>query len=402
MYKKLFVNILFVLASALLIFGGIVGTSGRIFYPELNYFKNKNLDFSELQKYFKEVANKKGALYAFSLLKIADLPSNTDIHLLGHTVGDILYKQMGVDGIHFCSQDFRNSCSHSIVIGLFVEKGLGALSEIADVCRSAPGGSGAYGMCFHGLGHGILAYTGYDMEKATELCEKTGTKEMGFVETAECVGGVVMEMTAGVHDKDAWIRQKDKYLKMDSPLMPCTESFIPEVSRPNCFLYITPHLWEVAGGDLGNPTEDVFSRSFAYCDKMPAGMSVYKALCYGGFGKEFVGLAQSRDIRDIGSMSDAGLQKVYRWCKLAPNKNAVKSCLDQAINSLYWGGENKTDAVIKFCSFTDSNDKESCYKHVIGSFRFYQKNNLQNLNDSCAKLPEPYSFKCLDPEFVED
>ncbi len=402
MHKQFIYNFLFVIFASVLIFGGLVQTFGGSFYPELSYLNKKNLQFSDLQKFFKQMADKKGALYAFSALKIAKLPPNTDVHLLGHTIGDILYKQKGLDGIKYCTQDFRNSCSHSIVVGLFVERGSSALDDIAEVCRTAPGGTGAYGMCFHGLGHGILAFAGYNMEKAVELCRKAGTEQTGYIETAECVGGVVMEMVAGVHDKSAWEKERGKYLLSTKPLSPCTEPFVPAVAKPNCFLYITPHLWEAAGGDLGNPTDAVFSKSFAYCEQLKGENAVYKELCYGGFGKEFVGLAQSRDIRNIGAMGEAELGLVYKWCNLAGNMFGIKSCVKQAINSLYWGGENELGATIKFCGIvTDEEIKESCFNHVIGSFRFYQRSNPKKLEQSCKNLPEPYNLRCVDPGFIE-
>ena len=144
---------------------------------EVSDLSGKNLSFEELQKYFKDLADKKGARYAFAVLKVAPLGPNIDLHLLGHTVGDVLYKQEGASGITACNNDFRNACSHSIVVGLFYDKGEKALGPISEACRKAPGGSGAYTMCFHGLGHGILSYTGYDMAKAAEICKKTGTKE---------------------------------------------------------------------------------------------------------------------------------------------------------------------------------------------------------------------------------
>src|SRR6185369_5825096 len=55
--------------------------------------------FQELSDRFAALANKKGAVYAYEVLREAPLPPGTDLHLLGHTVGDILYKQKGVAGI---------------------------------------------------------------------------------------------------------------------------------------------------------------------------------------------------------------------------------------------------------------------------------------------------------------
>lgn len=392
---KIFFLVAAILFVSFVIFKGNIGVINPK-YSELAEINGKNLSYVDLSRFFKDLAFKKGAKYAFQALAIAQLPPNTDFHLLGHTIGDVLYKQQGLNGISLCTQDFRNSCSHSIVVGLFIERGVEALGDIANVCRNAPGGIGAYGMCFHGLGHGILAYTGYDMDKAVDLCKKTGTPELNNIEISECVGGVTMEMVSGVHDAKAWELQKSKYLRTDDPLFPCNQAFIPAIAKSNCFMYLTPHLWEVAGGNLQDPQEKDFAKSFTYCERLTGINEIYKAACYGSFGKEFVGLAMARDIRKISDMKEEQLKKVYEWCTLAGNKDGITSCLQMAVNSLYWGGENKPSATIKFCEvITDSTFKNMCYQHVIGSFKFYNLQHKSKLYGLCRLLPDGYKSECL-------
>jgi hypothetical protein len=119
-------------------------------YPEADSIGKNVSSFQKLSDRFTSLAQAKGGVYAFDVLKIASLPPNTDLHLLGHVVGDILYKQKGVAGMLDCTQDFRNACSHAIVIGTLNEFGPSkGLSLIHDACAKAPGGSGAYTMCYH-------------------------------------------------------------------------------------------------------------------------------------------------------------------------------------------------------------------------------------------------------------
>ena len=242
-------------------------------YSELNGRELVGLDYSDLKDYFTELANNKGAEYALNVLKIAPIKPGVDMHLLGHAVGDILYKQQGVSGIKVCTPDFRNACSHTIVVGLFYDKGDKALSEIAQACQDAPGGKGAYTMCFHGLGHGVLAYTGYNLEKTIKLCEKTATLEHRRREYIECVGGAVMEIIGGGgHDPDLWEKQSKKYLGTGDPLYPCNADIMPSETRGQCYIYITPHLFNVAGADMGRPTESDFKKAFNL--RAPGRMSI--------------------------------------------------------------------------------------------------------------------------------
>src|SRR3989344_2239057 len=200
------------------------GFGSALSFKEIEEIRNKNLDFGELSKFFVNLANDKGGHYAYKSLAKATalnyLSPNIDTHLLGHNIGDILYKQLGIEGMKFCTQDLRNACSHSIVVGALLEFGADKLRDIADVCRKAPGGKGAYTMCIHGLGHGVLAYTEYDMAQAVNLCEKVSEPRLKNMEYGECVGGISMEMMAGVNDREAWEKQKANYFKKDDPLAP--------------------------------------------------------------------------------------------------------------------------------------------------------------------------------------
>ncbi len=366
-------------------------------FPELGEIDNKNLNFDELSKYFSNLAEKKGGRYAFEVLKRAKLSPNIDLHLLGHGIGDVLYKQEGVNGITACTMDFRNACSHAIVIGLFGEKGDTALPEIAAACKKAPGGSGAYTMCFHGLGHGILAFEGYDMAKASAVCQKAGTAKYGYQESTQCISGTVMEIIGGgFHDRDIWRVQRKKYLNPNKPLALCQQSYIPNNAKYLCYDYLTPYLFEAAGANIGNPSSTDFEKAFKLCEQISLDDPIARDGCFGGFGKEFDGIVQGRDIRQdsINSISNDKLQEIYSWCLLANDQAGSNSCISQALNSLYWGGENDVNVSIRFCDLMDdSYFKSSCFKNLFNNVASYIKDNSYRQN-FCAAVPSEFQDGC--------
>ena len=69
--------------------------------PEVAFLATQDYDFKELTGYFTQLANDKGAVYAYDVLKVAPISPGIDMHLLGHLVGDILYKQKGVEGMKY-------------------------------------------------------------------------------------------------------------------------------------------------------------------------------------------------------------------------------------------------------------------------------------------------------------
>jgi hypothetical protein len=393
---RAFITIVLLLA----VLAGVFGASFLIqppvpSYSEVNELATKGLkSFQEYSTYFRELAEDKGAPYAFEILLRAEFPPQTDLHLLAHVVGDILYKQQGIQGIYVCTQDFRNACSHSVVIGILNEKGESALEEIADTCKKAPGGKGAYTMCFHGLGHGVLAFNQYRLEKAVEMCRKTGTVEYQNREFVECVGGTIMEMIAGVHDPEVWEKESKNYFKTEDPLYPCTAPFMPREALGMCLTYLTPHLFLSAGMDLGNMNPELYPKAFSYCDALPPNDIEARDACYSGFGKEFIGLAQSRDVRDIGSTKEPALRKIREWCGMAGTSAGTAYCNASALSSIFWGGENKPDAAFIFCDIAPTDaERGVCYTQLANAVAFYLPNSARGLA-LCDRMPEPARSEC--------
>lgn len=362
-------------------------------YPEVAELSGTSWPFQEYATYFQKLADQKGAEYAFAVLKRAEFPAGIDLHLLGHVVGDMLYQQKGIDAIKLCTPDFRNACSHTVVIGILLEHGEGSLPQVAETCKQAPGGKGAYTMCFHGLGHGVLAYTGYDLERAVEMCRAVGTEEYQDREYVECVGGTIMEMIGGVHDRTAWEAQVGTYFSDSEPLYPCTAAFMPREVQPICLIHLTPHLFEAAGGDLGRLSPDVFAPAMRLCDALPEGDELLRAACYGGFGKEFVVIAQGKDVRSIGETPEPALRTVREWCANAGDARGTMVCDSYALSSLFWGGENNPDASFAYCAIAEGAAQAACYDQLASHIGFYHAGSEQAAA-LCERLPEAHRERC--------
>ncbi len=349
--------------------------------------------FIGVRAFFVDLAKKDGGLYAFEILKRAVLPPNTDLHLLGHAVGDELYKQEGLEGMQFCTHDFRNACSHSIVVGALLAEGLSVFDRVNAVCKNAPGGPGAYTMCFHGFGHGVLAFAEYEIPEAVKLCQKVGTQAYGNEESSQCIGGMVMEMFQGVHDPEIWEKKKDKYLRKDDPLRICQSDYMPEEAKVLCYSYITPYIFSAAGASDGsNPTPDIYKKSFSYCDVVED--ENQRRSCYGGLGKEFIVLSQDRDIRKIEDTPNELLEKSASWCMLAEKEEAQIACLVSILDSLYWGGENDPEVSVRYCTLLkDGEPKSACFTHLFDITKYYQQ-DIKVRENICLSVPEKYLKEC--------
>jgi hypothetical protein len=371
----------------LLLFGYHFAQAHTNKFPEAATIGLGNPDFQEISDRFTALAEKKGAVYAFDVEKIATLPPDIDTHLLGHVIGGVLYQQKGINGIADCTPDFRNACSHAIVIGALNEFGTGSatVAMVQAACKKAPGGSGAYTMCFHGLGHGVFAYFGYDMPKALAFCKKLGTPEYGDQEFTQCVGGMIMELVdGGGHDHDQWLSAQPKYFDPNDPLAPCDRAIIPDEAKSFCYMYLTPHLFAATGADISNPDPSMFPKAFSFCTAISD--KTLRDVCYSSFGKEFVPLAAAHDIRNVDQLSDAEYGEAISWCMMGGGEEQDKDCIGQAVASVFWGGENNPQASFRFCSLvSDSGVESECYKQLGLNIASYASGTERST--LCAQLP---------------
>lgn len=394
--KPLFIGIL---AALLLGIAALLATYTqlRAEYPELSLIQERGATFKGLQDFLQEIARQKGALYAFEILRRADLQPGTDIHLLGHVVGDELYKQYGKDAIQYCTQEFRNACSHTVVVGLLLDFGPSALDDIQSACKKAPGGIGAYTMCFHGLGHGVLAYTGYDLTKTVSLCKRTGTKEYNFAEYHQCVGGAIMEIiSGGGHDQQAWSKARPNYIRKDDPLSPCNQPYIEAGAKSYCYTYLTPALFQAAGANLARPDPKYFEKAFTFCRALPSS-DPNREVCIGAFGKEFINLARQSDQRDIRTVADEEFGRMREWCALSGNSADTQQCLEGVEVSIFWGGENDPKVSVRFCSFLQKTTPvfgDNCFRQVAELVVRYHP-DAQKRAEVCALLPKNYQSECM-------
>ena len=364
-------------------------------YPEARTIGNNVESFDELSGRFAALAEEKGAEYAFDVLRIAQLPPQTDMHLLGHVVGDMLYEQQGVGGIAVCTQDFRNACSHAMVIGALTEYGgESALSLIRDACTRAPGGTGAYTMCYHGLGHGVFAYYGYSLPETIAFCKQTGTETYHHQEYVECVGGAIMELTGGGgHDTEAWEEARRRYLT--HPLSPCMDPIMPDEVKSMCLTYLTPEIWASVGISLGQPQPALFEKAFEHCDAIPHTQQQLRDACYGGFGKEFVPIAGERDVRHIDQLTDEQYEKAASWCRMARETDGQQACLGQAVASIFWGGENDPGGALRFCALSGGEElQRACFESLAIEIQRYVIPEKQK--ELCGRFPQSMQSVCYE------
>jgi hypothetical protein len=191
--------------------------------------------------------------------------------------------------------------------------------------------------CIHGLGHGLMIYTGYDLPGSLKTCDELRT---GF-DRVSCTGGVFMENFTSSYGV------KSKYLRASDPIYPCNA--VAERHKLYCYLLVTSNALRIYGYDL--------KKTAAACLRSePAWVST----CYESFGRDASGMAGT----------DAG--KALATCRLAATHES--ECLygvSRDITSSDAGGARAG----RFCARAPARYQGHCYEgvgSVLGSIETTQ------------------------------
>ena len=122
--------------------------------------------------------------------------------------------------------------------------------------------------CIHGLGHGLMIYTGYDLPGSLKNCERLQTP----FSRVSCTGGVFME------NFNSSYGVKSKYLRKNDPIYPCNS--VAERHKYNCYLLVTANLLRSNSYDQRKTAAGCRRSERAWVDT-----------CFESFGRDVSGIA---------------------------------------------------------------------------------------------------------------
>jgi hypothetical protein len=284
--------------------------------------------YSELRKKLTDAIEEDGAQTAYAAFLEAVPSVPIDTHTQAHIFGEALYSVEGLSGIEVCDDSLRFGCYHSFFGRAIYEQGIGILPELDAACRSAYGDTNT--KCQHGLGHGLIVYTGYeDLLGALELCET-----IPWQETGGCSGGVFMEYnfhTMEQVDDGLYVRPLD-----DDPFAPCNT--LPERFRPSCYLEQV-QWWE-----------KIYDLDFTYigtlCEQLPKEDGTYYS-CFRGVGNHWAENA----------LFDQ--KEIERMCQTMPNQEATELCYE-GVSWLIVDEDEHKDLYTAMCSHLTGERNEQC------------------------------------------
>ncbi|MBI4035227.1 MAG: cupredoxin domain-containing protein, partial [Candidatus Chisholmbacteria bacterium] len=229
----------------------------------------------------------------------AEAGSTGNIHDLAHLTGKLLYEQKGIEGIGLCTPIFAFGCYHGLLDAAF-HTSLGDLPQAEKECEKVGQvGSGPYGSCIHGIGHGVASFhQSKNIEKALSDCDLL-RQGRDF-----CYDGVFMEFVRSA--------TPNSYSKTD-PFYPC--NMLEKESDGKYSLACGRNQPTVFISRLGLTFED----GIKLCGENSL-TDKFKGSCFDALG--FM-LASTQDV-----------QKIIAGCKSIKNTNYSSLCFKSAAGEL--------------------------------------------------------------------
>jgi hypothetical protein len=278
---------------------------------------------------WKEVIQKDGPERAYASFKTEaeNITIEGSAHNQAHAFGEALYELEGLSGLSTCDSSFEFGCYHSFFGVAVAALGIGVLPEFDQACKTKYGDMNL--PCQHGIGHGVMVYTDYDLVKGLELCET-----ISDLPTGGCSSGVFMEYNFHTMAEDgnpAYLREKT-----DNVYAPCDT--LPTRFQASCYLEQVQWWQGIFKGD--------FRHIGQLCAALPPLSDIYDA-CYHGIGN--YGAAQA----------DLLFDDIVQTCSLMPNEYSLALCHEGA-SWLVRGQEEKADEAMRLCTVLNEPYKTTC------------------------------------------
>jgi mono/diheme cytochrome c family protein len=346
------------------------GSAGKISFEPDDKKVEDCQDAACFEQAFGNLAYEEGP--GAALKKLAEMSSSNPVvaggcHPIAHKIGagGLLHFEGDV-GKAFADGD--GTCGSGFYHGLLQWKLAGARADqvagvAASVCNAPEIKENAfiYYQCDHGLGHGLMLYTAYDLPKALDYCHKLNTE----FDRVSCSGGVFME------NQSSSFGLRTKWLSKKNLLYPCNSELVNREDKLYCYLLVTSHILPNVNGD--------WKKTADWCRR---GERAWIQYCFQSYGRDVAGNA-GRDPEGMKSLcAQAG--------------SGEKECIYGAVRDVM--NNNAQDPNGKaFCEIVKATFRGYCF-YGLGTILGTQHADVEGKRTACeqwATKPEDLA-QCMD------
>lgn len=294
-----------------------------------------------------------------------------DCHQRVHKVGRLTYELKGSDAFTILNSECMSGYTHGVTEAFFHEHGTENLTvNLELICQGQQFGFYS-NQCFHGVGHGLMAFNDYDLPAALKSCD---TLPEGGQRWDSCYTGVFMENVVGaigVEDAKASNGDHDyhtsSWLSSD-PQFPCNA--VELKYKQSCYIFQTSRMIQIPNFD--------YRKVAQACADIEA---EYQVSCFFSMG------------RDVSNSFGSNYEEIEKTCSYIPASDLRLKCIEGASQDKFWHESEQEDALGMCRAMTESSAKQSCYNTIASRGREII-DSRDNRRMFCAKFEPGYKELC--------
>jgi hypothetical protein len=220
--------------------------------------------------------------------------------------------------------------------------------------------------CRHGLGHGLMAWSSYDLTETLEYCNYLDEPEA----KASCRTGAFMENVVGSLADSDEARALGHYTKFlsDDPQYPC--NIVKDEYKADCYFLQTDRMLQLS------PNGYQF-----IVDQCLLAPEAYQYTCFASMGRTVSGQLRGRPAEALVA------------CQLIPNLAYRQWCIDGISKDQLWDPSGQ-DNGLAFCALVPPEDgRDVCYQGLIGQAQSVMTD--EQIRAFCPRLPQEYQENCF-------
>ncbi len=294
-------------------------------------------------------------------LKEAEQRTGRYCHDTAHDVGRLAYEIFGPIAFSIAGHDCQSGALHGATEAMFADRGTARLAEDTNALCGLAENKFVRHQCFHGVGHGLMAWTSYEIHEALGLCDQVHEDD-----APSCYSGVFMENVVG--GLSGLMGHTTEYLLDDDPHYPC--DVVGERYRADCYYYQTTHMWRVFDGDM--------SAVAATCATLDGAA---RELCFSSYG------------RDVGNLTRGDPAAAVELCGHAPAGADRVECLSGAAQDRFWETSGSDEAIVMCSLLSDADEAGACWWTIIDRAGdvYTEPSGRRGF---CDRVPESWRARC--------